>query len=211
MKYLTLFPLILLLSLSLTGCFNKETPSNEDKPPQVETPVDKKDTDKTEPSTDTTPTEPQTPPPTEDSKPLPPKPTEDKVERTFYLTTLNIDDKVENGGEIKTTGLGVAENLKVILEDVSKKYFDNEEITLTTIETIDNKKIAVVNLSSKSNYWEGRMQGSTGGKITSYTLIENVLQRKYTGYWVDGVKFTLNGKPLQDTGHATNLTKIIYR
>ncbi|MGK0467601.1 MAG: hypothetical protein ACJAX4_002903 [Clostridium sp.] len=38
------------------------------------------------------------------------------------------------------------------------------------------------------------MQGSVGGEITEYTLIENILQREYKSYWTDGVKFTLYGK-----------------
>lgn len=54
------------------------------------------------------------------------------------------------------------------------------------------------------------MQGSTGGQIAEYTLIENVLQREYKGYWIDGVKFTLNGKELQSE-HAPGLGKTTYR
>lgn len=135
----------------------------------------------------------------------------DKTERVFKIVTKNVDYKIVNGGEVKTVGLGVAENIKKILETVSNKYFDGKDIELKTIDTIDNKKIAVINLAGDEKYWNQKMQGSAGGQITEYTLIENVLQREYKGYWVDGVRFTLNGKEIEDNGHIPELSKTTYR
>ncbi|WP_338597176.1 hypothetical protein [Clostridium baratii] len=135
----------------------------------------------------------------------------DKTERVFKIVTKNVDYKVVNGGEVKTVGLGVAENIKKILSTVSSKYFDNKDIELKTIDTVDNKKIAVINLAGDEKYWNQKMQGSAGGQITEYTLIENVLQREYKGYWVDGVRFTLNGKEIEDNGHIPELSKTTYR
>lgn len=135
----------------------------------------------------------------------------DKTERVFKIVTKNVDYKVVNGGEVKTVGLGVAENIKKILDTVSSKYFDGNKIDLKTIDTVDNKKIAVINLTGDEKYWNQKMQGSAGGQITEYTLIENVLQREYKGYWVDGVRFTLNGKQIEDNGHIPELSKTTYR
>ena len=135
----------------------------------------------------------------------------DKTERVFKIVTKNADYKVVNGGEVKTLGLGVAENIKKILSTVSSEYFDNKDIELKTIDTVDNKKIAVINLTGDEKYWNQKMQGSAGGQITEYTLIENVLQRDYKGYWVDGVRFTLNGKEIEDNGHIPELSKTTYR
>lgn len=135
----------------------------------------------------------------------------DKTERVFKIVTKNVDYKVVNGGEVKTVGLGVAENIKKILDTVSSKYFDGNKIDLKTIDTVDNKKIAVINLTGDEKYWNQKMQGSAGGQITEYTLIENVLQREYKGYWVDGVRFTLNEKEIKDNGHIPELSKTTYR
>lgn len=138
-------------------------------------------------------------------------PKEDKTERTFKIVTKNVDYEIVNDGEVKTVGLGVAENIKEILSTISTKYFDNNAVVLQTIETIDNKKIAVIDLTGDKDYWNQRMQGSAGGQITEYTLIENVLQRDYTGYWINGVRFTLNGKEVTNNSHCENLSKTTYR
>ncbi|MGL5577471.1 MAG: hypothetical protein ACRDCW_18185 [Sarcina sp.] len=135
----------------------------------------------------------------------------DKVERVFEITTMDIDYNHVSGGEIKTVGLGVAENIKKILGAISSKYFDSKPITLTTIETLGDKKVAVIELGGDSAYWNSKFQGSTGGKITEYTLIENILQRKYEGYWINGVKFTMDGKEVKDNGHIPNLSTTSYR
>ncbi|GAA0179665.1 hypothetical protein SH2C18_24980 [Clostridium sediminicola] len=136
----------------------------------------------------------------------------DKTVRIFKITTKNIDYKVISGGEIKTVGLGVADNIRKILSTISTKYFDGKSLELKTIETVNNKKIAVINLGGDKSYWYQKMQGSVGGQITEYTLIENILQKQYKGYWIDGVRFTLNGKQLkEETSHCPNLAETIFR
>lgn len=136
---------------------------------------------------------------------------QDKTERIFSIVTMDINYKTVSGGEIKTIGLGVADNIKKILGEVSSKYFDGKPITLSTIETVNGKKIAVVDLGGASSYWTDKFQGSTGGRITEYTLVENVLQKEYKGYWIDGVKFTIGGKNVEDNGHIPNLASTTYR
>lgn len=184
---------------------DKEESVDDDKKEDEET-TDSKDDQVSKP--DTKPNEGNKPDTKPDTKPEV-KP-EDKTERVFKVVTKDTDYKVVNGGEVKTIGLGVAENIDKILDTVSDKYFGGKDIELKTIETVKNKKIAVVNLSGDTAAWNESMQGSTGGQITEYTLIENVLQREYKGYWIDGVKFTLNGKELQSE-HAPGLGKTTYR
>ena len=135
----------------------------------------------------------------------------DTTERIFKIVTKNVDYEVISKEEIKTVGLGVADNIRKILNTISTKYFDGKMLELTTIETVNNKKIAVINLGGDKSYWNQRMQGSVGGEITEYTLIENILQREYKGYWIDGVKFTLDGKQFEATQHSSDLAKTIYR
>lgn len=135
----------------------------------------------------------------------------DKTERIFKIVTKNVDYKVISEEEIKTVGLGVSDNIKKILSTISTKYFDGKTLELKTIETVNNKKIAVINLEGDKSYWNQRMQGSVGGEITEYTLIENILQREYKGYWIDGVKFTLDGKQFEATQNSSDLAKTIYK
>jgi hypothetical protein len=135
----------------------------------------------------------------------------DKTERIFKIATKNVNYKVISEEEIKTVGLRVSDNIKKILSTISTKYFDGKMLELKTIETVTNKKIAVINLGGDKNYWNQRMQGSVGGEITEYTLIENILQREYKGYWIDGVKFTLDGKQFEATQNSSDLAKTIYK
>lgn len=203
MKRVLCIGLIGITALSFVGCSedNKESKIESNKP-TVEESNDKEKQDETnKPSEDRS----------EGETTEKPNDNVDKTERTFKIVTKNVDYKVVNGGEVKTVGLGVAENIKKILDTVSSKYFDGNKIELKTIDTVDNKKIAVINLAGDEKYWNQKMQGSAGGQITEYTLIENVLQREYKGYWIDGVRFTLNGKQIEDNGHIPELSKTTYR
>ncbi|MGL4760632.1 MAG: hypothetical protein ACRC6T_11925 [Sarcina sp.] len=136
---------------------------------------------------------------------------EDKTERVFEITTMDIDYNIVSDGEVKTVGYGVAENISEILSVVSDKCFDGKSISLIAIETVGDKKVAVVDLKGEDSYWNQRMQGSLGASITEHNLIKNILQEDYEGYWVDGVRFTINGKSVEDTGHIPNLARTTYR
>lgn len=137
--------------------------------------------------------------------------TTDTTERTFQIVTKDIDYNIINDGEFTTVGLGVADNIREILSTISTKYFQGDGLELTTIETIDNSKIAVINLCGDKQNWYSRMQGSCGGQIVDYTLVENILQRNYPGYWIDGVRFTLLGQSLINNDHTPALSRINYR
>ena len=140
-----------------------------------------------------------------------PKEVNDQKTRVFKINFKNIDYEIVDDEEVITVGYGVAENIEKILEAISVRYFDDKTITLTTIETVGDKKVAVVDLQAEDIYWNQRMQGAAGGQITEHNLIENILQKDYEGYWIDGVRFTVNGKPVEDTGHVPNLVKTSYR
>ena len=206
MKRVLCIGLIGITALSFVGCSedNKESKIESNKPTVEESNDKEKQEETNKPSEDKSEGE-------TTEKPNDNVDKTDKTERTFKIVTKNVDYKVVNGGEVKTVGLGVAENIKKILSTISSKYFDNKDIELKTIDTVDNKKIAVINLTGDEKYWNQKMQGSAGGQITEYTLIENVLQREYKGYWIDGVRFTLNGKQIEDNGHIPELSKTTYR
>ena len=175
----------------------QENTTNEIIPPQS-------NTDDQKPPTSMPSTEVVIPAPT-------PNPNPDTTERRFKIVTKNSNYEVVNDGEVVTIGLGVAENLRKILNTLSIKYFNGYNIELSTIETIGSQKIAVINLEGDELFWNQKMQGSLGGSVTEYTLIENVLQRDYPGYWINGVRFTINNKPIIDTGHTPGLASTTYR
>ena len=222
MKKLLCMGLIAIMGLSFVACGgNDEKPETDNDKPAVEENEDKEDDKDNEEDKETDkPDEekpnvekPDTQKPNPEEKPKPEVDEEDKTERIFKLSYIDVagNDVVVQDGEIKTIGLGVADNIKKIAATVSTKYFDGKAINLTTIETINDKKIAVIDLAGDASYWNQKMQGSAGAKATEHALINNILQESYTGYWVDGVRFTVDGKAVQDTGHVPNLAKTTYR
>lgn len=184
----------------------ENTPSPKPNKPDSE----KKDDIVSTPPSDKNESEAIVTPPTPDAEPVP-TPTPDTTERVFKISSKNHNLEIVDGGEIRTIGLGVAENIREILSTVSSQYFDGAAIDLLTIDTINNQKIAVINLIDNGDYWYQSMQGSTGGQMTEYNLIENVLQRQYPGYWVDGVRFTLNGQNILNSEHCPDLSQTTYR
>ncbi|MCM1992000.1 hypothetical protein [Oceanirhabdus seepicola] len=134
----------------------------------------------------------------------------DETEQVLNIVTMNSDYERLTEGELITTGLLVEDNIKMILSIISVKYYKNHILELSDIETINGKKIAVINLVG-DNYWFGKMQGTTGGSMITYTLRENILQREYKGDWIDGVKFLVDGKQFEEMQHAAELSKSTFR
>ena len=78
---------------------------------------------------------------------------------------------------------------------------------------MNGKKVATINLAdSGTNKWVPKFQGSTGGAVTSNTLIENFLQsnNKSKGEWIDGVKFLYNNETIE-YDHVSDLSTMKYR
>lgn len=146
--------------------------------------------------------------------------------KAYPLYTANIDSyKKEIGGYININNdVELKEKLVTLTSTLSEKYFDNLPIEVLNIEDVDGKKIAVINLmESKDNQvikevekFKGSswatlyFQGSTGGQVTSITLIETLLQREYEEQWIDGVKFLYNNETC-DYEHVPELGKVNYR
>ena len=101
--------------------------------------------------------------------------------------------------------------LTILANTLSEKAFSGLPITLTEIKEVNGKKIAVFDLNEIGNnagdtpianykgvnWYNNYFAGSTGGDITQYTLINNLLQKNYSGDWIDRVKFTYKGKKLE--------------
>ncbi|MGL5348732.1 MAG: hypothetical protein ACRDA3_15395 [Peptostreptococcaceae bacterium] len=104
----------------------------------------------------------------------------------------------------------IIEKLKIISNEISKELFENRVIEVLKIEN----NIAYINLKDDgiNNSWYNTFQGSTGASITAYGLLENFLQKEYTGKWIDGVYLTYNKEaPEMDHMGIGFFGSIIYR
>jgi hypothetical protein len=106
------------------------------------------------------------------------------------------------------------EKVNDLLDSVSKNNFKNLKIEILRVEeTQPGYKSLKVNLKenpgfiipdSLGNYrsWYEHFQGSMGGDQTTIVLIESILQREYTGDWIDEVEFYYQGEKIVEWDHA---------
>lgn len=142
-------------------------------------------------------------------------------ELAFSIYTANSDtyerEKVTDVRVKKDTEL--EEILAALVKGLSDTVF-KLPMTYEGIQIIFDQRIAVVNLhespEDKSveypdvSWRTGYFQGSTGGAITSVSLVETMLQKDYDGDWVDGVKFLYDGEPIEYE-HVSGLLGTQYR
>lgn len=116
------------------------------------------------------------------------------------------------------------QKLDAIAKTLSEVKFKGLPIEVTGIKDVNGKKVAIINLKEskenqgvtdpskfKGSSWSvNYFQGSTGGTITSTSLLETFLQKDYKGQWVDGVQFLYNNKALSFE-HVEGLGEINYR
>lgn len=100
--------------------------------------------------------------------------------------------------------------------EIGVKFFGGLTMEAKEIKTVSGKKVLVMNLIEGSGAvgeksWEyDYFQGSTGGNMTMVALTETFLQKDYSGTWIDGVQFLLNGETI-DFEHVEGLREIIYK
>lgn len=142
----------------------------------------------------------------------------------IYSADINSYVKVIQFGTYISEGLPIKNKLEALAKALSEVHFSNLPIEVSEIKEIDGKKIAVINLKEseenqkitavlqfKGDSWAtSYFQGSTGGTMTSVSLIETFLQKDYEGQWIDGVKFLYNSK-ICDFQHVPALNKVSYR
>ena len=136
-----------------------------------------------------------------------------KIKLSIYTIDENSLEPNESGTTEVNEGLSLEDKLKELSKAVSEKKFDKLTIEVKSIDTVNGKKVATINLTdSGTNKWVPKFQGSTGGSVTSNTLIENFLQsnNKSKGEWIDGVKFLYNNEAIEYE-HVSDLSTIKYR
>ena len=117
-----------------------------------------------------------------------------KIKLSIYTIDENSLEPNESSTIEVNESLSLEDKLKELSKAISEKKFDKLPIEVKSIDTVNGKKVATINLAdSGTNKWVPKFQGSTGGAVTSNTLIENFLQsnNKSKGEWIDGVKFSI--------------------
>lgn len=206
---------VLMLSIALVGCSSKNSATNTKTEDNTVVENSKTDNNENDIKKDT---------PTESSK-------DEKNDNKKETEAFSIYTEDANSMEIKeistielNKNLSLEDKLKQLSKTLSEKVFDKLPIEVKSIETIDGKKIATINLDEstankgvtsnadlkKPNWTADKLQGSTGGEITENSLLETFLQVKYKGEWIDGVKFLYKNEPIEFE-HTPNLSQINYR
>lgn len=188
---------VVMLSIALVSCNTKpkdNVNTNSDNKTTVEQNEDNNSSSKTE--TDT-------------------KPNEDAKVNKIKLSIYTIDENSLEPNQSSTIevneNLSLEDKLKELSKVVSEKKFDKLSIEVKSIDTVNGKKVATINLADTNNKWVQKFQGSTGGSVTANTLIENFLQtsNKSKGEWIDGVKFLYNNETIEYE-HVADLSNTVY-
>lgn len=202
--------IVVMLSLTMVSCGNstKNITTNQNTTSSSSSTQEETKTDSTS-SEDTTKEEANTDSNNDDST----KNTANTVKFSIY----KVDENSLEPNEIQSISINESASLKdkltQLAESVSDNNFDGLPIEIKSIDTVDGKKIATINLTDSGNKtWVQKFQGSTGGQVTANTLIENFLQtnNKSNTEWIDGVKFLYNNEAIE-YDHVSDLSNIQYR
>lgn len=104
------------------------------------------------------------------------------------------------------------EKVNKLVKEIMDRWFVGLEYKTSIIKEKD-KQILVIDLIDKGvdtpSGWYSKFQGSTGGTISSKRIVDNVIQKDYSGEWVQGVKILYNGQKIEFE-HAPELGDTIY-
>jgi hypothetical protein len=141
--------------------------------------------------------------------------------KTVSMETFIIYDVNESNLNLKEAykytinkDLDIYSKINTISSEVMRTYFSGLPYEITFKE-INSKSIAIINLidnkePSDENSWYQKFQGSTGANINFKRISENILQRQYSGTWIDGIEILYNGKT-PDFEHIPEMSNIRYR
>lgn len=206
--------IVLTLTMFLVGCSSNSTSNPKNDNNTNNTVVeDSKDTDKNATNN-------------KENKPVE-TPKNDKQEKEkFSIYTMDADSmSIKEISNIELSkDLSLDNKLKELSKALSEKVFEGLPIEVKSIDNINGKKIATINLEEnatnknvtsnadlkKPNWVANKLQGSTGGEVSESSLLETFLQVKYKGEWIDGVKFLYKNEPIEFE-HTPNLSGIQYR
>lgn len=208
-RKLILTTVLMLSVLTLVSCKSKKIDDSNSSSSSVSDTTSSKDTeDKNEDKNETeNKTENQSKPQSDS------KPTETKIKFSIYAIDENSLEPNEVSSISLDSSLSLNDKLNQLSTAVSKTNFNGLALEVKSIDTVNGKKVATINLAdSGDKTWVPKFQGSTGGQVTANTLIENYLQsnNKSNGEWIDGVKFLYNNENIE-YDHVSELSQIHYK
>ncbi|MFB0918632.1 MAG: hypothetical protein QMB63_06140 [Clostridiaceae bacterium] len=109
----------------------------------------------------------------------------------FSKTPQDMAETVVAYAEIEPQ-LSVEDKVTKLTKALTSTVFNGQTIE-TSIVADGSKKILKVNLVGREA-WSPVFQGSTGGSINSFTIIETYLQKQYKNDWINSVEVTVDGK-----------------
>jgi hypothetical protein len=117
--------------------------------------------------------------------------------------------------------LTLQKKIEIILEQLSKRYFNNLSVEMNDIRLTGSLRILHIDLVENHAYqgpgslqpyeaWYDFFQGSHGGQNTQIILTESLLQRHHQGDWIDALVVLYEGKEFGDFDHI-DLKRTIFR
>lgn len=117
--------------------------------------------------------------------------------------------------------LSIGQKLETLLDSLSARHFNGLEIAVRQVEENGDSLIAHIDLRERPDYsgpgslplfqaWYDYFQGSYGGSQTSLILQETVMQRDFSGPWIDAAVFYYRGQPMDMMDHL-DLSGVIPR
>ena len=149
-------------------------------------------------------------------------PVEQVVEPAADEENLPVFGADNNSQRIKVSSITVKTDepllnkMNYLGAEIGVKFFGGLTMEAKEIKTVSGKKVLIVNLIEGSgavgekSWVYDYFQGSTGGNVSMVALTETFLQKEYSGTWIDGVQFLLDGETI-DFEHVEGLSEIIYK
>ena len=128
----------------------------------------------------------------------------------FPVFTLDAEMKTETAGYVAIKPQAtLTTKLKDLTRGISRILFEKRDMEVVSIKTVNNKKIVTINLKGQSE-WNQVFQGTTNGGVNSQALVLSYLQKDYRNGWIDGVRFLMDGQPIE-LEHTPLLEEIQFR
>jgi hypothetical protein len=127
--------------------------------------------------------------------------------------SVNKEDKKDTITATVKKDASLDDKVKAVTKEVMDKWFNGKPYEVSTKKE-NNKVIAVINLKETKSVqdvdsWYQQFQGDQQALVNAKRIVNNILQKGYTGEWIQGVKVLYNGEECQFE-HAPQLTETIY-
>ena len=146
-----------------------------------------------------------------------------EMDEFALFTTTDVFDSITESFKLEPTvkrfvyipkNQDLEKKVALLLDSVSKVNFHNLKIeALSLEENPEGQKHLKVNLQENPGFiipdslghyrsWYDYFQGTMGGEQTTIILIESILQREYTGDWIDELEFYYQNEKISEWDHA---------